>query len=70
MSYDVKNVGYIIQCNNCKLEYIGETGNTFLVHQQTRMFNIIAFKDIHSDHWKVLVLSLVTARAVIKLEEV
>ena len=26
-SCDVKNVIYVIQCNNCKVEYIGETGN-------------------------------------------
>ena len=27
MSCDVKNVIYVIQCANCGLEYIGETGN-------------------------------------------
>ena len=27
MSCDVKNVIYVIQCNNCNLEYIGETSN-------------------------------------------
>ena len=49
MKCDVKNVIYLIQCNNCSLEYIGETEclrDRFRVHKQQILDKNLCFLNV------------------------
>ncbi|XP_045897466.1 uncharacterized protein LOC123964654 [Micropterus dolomieu] len=42
-----KNCVYLIRCRRCKIQYVGETGNTLLVRFTQHRYNIVRKKDTH-----------------------